>query len=394
THGSIQHWISDLAKQADSRASFNELMNTHVDFSEFLMNRLKVDTLTPELLAGLTYELMKGSCKSLTKAADYGHIKWIEDLVPHIMWSQTPVSYDKHALWGISYWGHKRQQFYAFTVNRESARDVYSKRRIIAVTELQIVEWHDYKHMDWITPRWENDPGRLSAAPDLLIQSGNPTFSLHKEITSPEVTREIHDSKGCNFLSEKLPDIDSFNDIHPHFDDNPLSDSTTYSSNSLLEEFTDELALITYPPDYDDNLTCDIEFDLREIEFPLYQGKDSDLKDSIDQTDLANFDDYFVDPTPEMFIDEHAPDYSFPLRFDVYPDDFLETESDADNFYDDTFDSKGEKIKESQLLIDELDLPCDFLPYSEYDSFASQDFSGMMVFPHPIPRIRYLTQES
>nr|GFA50354.1 reverse transcriptase domain-containing protein [Tanacetum cinerariifolium] len=77
-------------------------------------------------------------------------------------------------------------------------------------------------------------------------QSGNPTFSLHKEITSPEVTHELHDSAGCNFLSEDLPDIDSFNDIHPHFDDNPLSGSTTYSSNSLLEDFTDQLALITY----------------------------------------------------------------------------------------------------------------------------------------------------
>nr|GEX33065.1 hypothetical protein [Tanacetum cinerariifolium] len=206
-------------------------------------------------------------------------------------------------------------------------------------------------------------------------QSGNPTFSLHKEITSPEVTHEIHDSEGCNFLSEELPDIDSFNDIHPHFDDNPLSGSTTYSSNSLLKEFTDELALITYPSDYDDNLKCDIESDLREIEFLLCQGEDSDLKDSMNQTDLANLDEYFVDPTPEMFTDEHAPDYSFPQRFDVYPDDFLKIESDADNFYDDPFDSKGEKIKESKLLIDELDLPCDFIPYSEYDSFASQDFS-------------------
>nr|GEY32341.1 reverse transcriptase domain-containing protein [Tanacetum cinerariifolium] len=148
-------------------------------------------------------------------------------------------------------------------------------------------------------------------------KSGNLTFSLHKEITSPEVTHEIHDSEGCNFLSEELLDFDSFNNIHPYFDDNPLSGSTTYSSNSLLEEFTDELALITYPPDYDDNLQCDIEFDLREIEFMLYRGKESDLKDSIDQTDLANLDDYFVDPTPEMFTDEHAPDYSFPPRFDV-----------------------------------------------------------------------------
>nr|GEX36843.1 hypothetical protein [Tanacetum cinerariifolium] len=65
-----------------------------------------------------------------------------------------------------------------------------------------------------------------------------------------------------------------------------------------------------------------------------------------------------------MFTDEHAPDYSFPLRFNVYPGDFLEIESDADNFYDDPFDPKGEKIKESELLIDELDLPCDILLYS------------------------------
>nr|GEY94486.1 hypothetical protein [Tanacetum cinerariifolium] len=41
----------------------------------------------------------------------------------------------------------------------------------------------------------------------------------------------------------------------------------------------------------------------------------------------------------------------------------------------DPFDSKGEKIKESKLLIDELDLPYDFLPLSEYDSFISHDFS-------------------
>nr|GEX37686.1 hypothetical protein [Tanacetum cinerariifolium] len=62
-----------------------------------------------------------------TKATDYGHIKWIEDL------------------------------FYQFSVNRESARDVYLKRRITAVTKLQIVKWDDYKHLDWITVRRDDD---------------------------------------------------------------------------------------------------------------------------------------------------------------------------------------------------------------------------------------------
>nr|GEW48813.1 reverse transcriptase domain-containing protein [Tanacetum cinerariifolium] len=152
---------------------------------------------------------------------------------------------------------------------------------------------------------------------DLVLKkkSGNPTFSLHKEIASPKVIHEIHDSKGCTFLSEEFPDTDSFNDIHPHFDDDSLSGSTTYSANSLLEEFADELALISYPPNYDDNLACDIE------------------------------------------------------RFDVYPDDFLEIESDA------TFDSEGEKIKEAELLIDQLDLPCDILS-DQYDFLKpDEDFS-------------------
>nr|GEV85259.1 hypothetical protein [Tanacetum cinerariifolium] len=92
-----------------------------------------------------------------TKAADYGNIKWIEDLVPRSMWIQRPINYDKHALWGVSHWWRKRQQFYGFAVNRESALDVYSKRRIIAVTSLKIVEWHNYKHLDWISVRHDDD---------------------------------------------------------------------------------------------------------------------------------------------------------------------------------------------------------------------------------------------
>nr|GFB93627.1 hypothetical protein [Tanacetum cinerariifolium] len=46
--------------------------------------------------------------------------------------------------------------------------------------------------------------------------------------------------------------------------------------------------------------------------------------------------------------------------------------SDA-TFDDDSFDFEREKIKEAELLIDQLDLPCDIL--FEYDSFNSQDFS-------------------
>nr|GFB23841.1 hypothetical protein [Tanacetum cinerariifolium] len=124
--GSAQSWISELARQTDARSSFNELLETSIDFSNFIMNRLSVDTLTPELLAGPTYELMRGSCNSLTE-----------------------LEYHLEEVYKAT--GRKRQQFYGFAVNQESALDVYSKRRIIAVTELKIVEWHNYKHLDWIS---------------------------------------------------------------------------------------------------------------------------------------------------------------------------------------------------------------------------------------------------
>nr|GEZ67884.1 hypothetical protein [Tanacetum cinerariifolium] len=176
--------------------------------------------------------------------------------------------------------------------------------------------------------------------------SGNPTFSLHPELTSPEVNHDIFDSEGCNILSEKLLDL------HPPLHDNQLSGSTTYP---LLEEFADEL-----PLEYDDNLH---------------------LKDSIDQKNHAHLVNIFVDSIPVMFTDEHTLDYSSPSIFDVYADDFLEVESDAENIYNDPFDSKGEKIKESKLLINELDLSYDFHPPPEYDSFISQDFSKVDTLP-------------
>ncbi|GJR39371.1 hypothetical protein Tco_1215055 [Tanacetum coccineum] len=40
---------------------------------------------------------------------------------------------------------------------KESAHDIYSKHRILDVTKLKIVEWHNYKHLDWIIVRRNDD---------------------------------------------------------------------------------------------------------------------------------------------------------------------------------------------------------------------------------------------
>nr|GEV76932.1 hypothetical protein [Tanacetum cinerariifolium] len=198
-------------------------------------------------------------------------------------------------------------------------------------------------------------------------------------------TIKVPPPPGGKVPPKKLLDLDSTKDLYTPLYVNPLSGSTTYSSspNQLLEEFADELTLITFPLEYDDDLQFDIESDLKETEYLLNQDptkdRDSSLKDSIDQNNLADLNDNFS--MPEMFTDEHALDYSSPPLLNEYDDDLFEVESDTENVYDDPFDSKGEKIKESKLLMNELNLPCDLFPSSEYDSFPSKDFSRVDPLP-------------
>nr|GEX82378.1 reverse transcriptase domain-containing protein [Tanacetum cinerariifolium] len=218
------------------------------------------------------------------------------------------------------------------------------------------------------TSRYSNQPQKESI--NLINVFNNSSKDFIEDLFSTN-----QPSEGGNFLPEKLLDLDSTKDLHPPLHVNPLSGSTTYSSpNQLLEEFADELALITFPPEYNDDLQFDIESDLKRIEYMLYNDPIKDiysiLKDSIDQSNLANLADSML----ETFTDEHAFDYSSPPLFDEYDDDLFKVESDTENIYDDPFDTKGEKIKEFKLLIDELDLPCYFLPPFEYNLILSEDF--------------------
>ncbi|GJY23920.1 hypothetical protein Tco_0397578 [Tanacetum coccineum] len=235
--------------------------------------------------------------------------------------------------------------------------------------------------------------------------SGNLTYSLtsYPDLTSPEVNDDIFDPE--EDIIENLLNLDKTKDLPPYHDNqlnnpssplppfhNSLSGSTTSSSHSLpisenndysLEEFTDELAHITFPPGNDD-LPFDAESDLREIEYLLnhvpIKGMDSILEDSVEENSL---DDNLVDTISEMFTDEHALDYSSPPLWDDYDDELFYLETVNDDTYDDPIGSKEEKIKDSKILIDELDLPgsSDFLPFPEYDSVFYEDFSEVDTLP-------------
>ncbi|GJU30322.1 reverse transcriptase domain-containing protein [Tanacetum coccineum] len=211
--------------------------------------------------------------------------------------------------------------------------------------------------------------------------SGNPTPISEPETKSSSSSPTLISLEESDLIWEEFKAYlasDSFppgnsnpSSLLPPFH-NSLSGSTTSSSPSLhisktsdyfLEEFADELAHITFPPGNDD-LPFDAESDLQELEYLLNHDPikeiDSILEDSVDENSLD-------DTISEMFTDEHALDYSSPPLWDDYDDNLFDHETNNDNVYDDPFDFKEEKIKESKLLIDELDLPesNNLLPFLE-----------------------------
>ncbi|GJU59209.1 hypothetical protein Tco_1236975 [Tanacetum coccineum] len=62
-----QTWISVPACVEKPPTLFDGLTDTPIDFSAFVMNRLNITNLTQELLVGPVFNLLKGTCKSLTE---------------------------------------------------------------------------------------------------------------------------------------------------------------------------------------------------------------------------------------------------------------------------------------------------------------------------------------
>ncbi|GKD25164.1 hypothetical protein Tco_1231378 [Tanacetum coccineum] len=129
------------------------------------------------------------------------------------------------------------------------------------------------------------------------------------------------------------------------------------TSDSLLEDFADELALLDpFPPGNEDD-NFDPETDLREIEYLLYRDPSTD---SSPTTDID-----IIDPILERFTDEPALVYSSPPGDDDDDDyDLFDFKSNNEEWkkllYGDHFNdihSRKDKIKDSKIkiLIDELE---------------------------------------
>ncbi|GJT01930.1 hypothetical protein Tco_0823099 [Tanacetum coccineum] len=126
-----QPWFNEMVYSSKGPLTFDDLMATPINFSKYVLNRLKIDIHTQDILLGPAYNMLKGHPGHLTVTANYFFnndmeylkssdsermyttsimktkaawykIEGIEDVVP-TLWSPTKVGYDKDALKGIKH---------------------------------------------------------------------------------------------------------------------------------------------------------------------------------------------------------------------------------------------------------------------------------------------------
>nr|GEU57114.1 hypothetical protein [Tanacetum cinerariifolium] len=192
-----QKWISTIAKARQPPRMFDELMGTTINFSAYVMNRLKIDNLTQEILVGRGFNMFKGACKSFAEL-DYHLEECYKAVNDKIDWNNQeghtyPFDISKPLLL-IKDRGHPADYFinndlkylkggsssskYATSITRTKAvkyeniegiedmvltlwnpvKVAYNKHVVWGtVTNVKVMRWYDYGYLEEILVRIEDN---------------------------------------------------------------------------------------------------------------------------------------------------------------------------------------------------------------------------------------------
>ncbi|GKC79727.1 hypothetical protein Tco_1130501, partial [Tanacetum coccineum] len=167
---------------------------TPIDFSGYILNGLKIENLSQEVLLRPAFRLLKGTRSSYAeleydfeecykalsenlnwenpKGSDYPfdlskplplimrgtHQRvpfefFINNDLKYLQGGILTMTYTTYALWGIAHWREKRKSFYAFARGMQSRGNVYSTKRILSVTHVSIMRKHGYGYLEEIVVR-------------------------------------------------------------------------------------------------------------------------------------------------------------------------------------------------------------------------------------------------
>ncbi|GJY79791.1 hypothetical protein Tco_0485592, partial [Tanacetum coccineum] len=173
-----------------------ESMSISIDFSAYVMHNMKIDNLTQEILVGHAFNLLKGTCKSFVEL-EYHSEECYKAVINQLDWNNPegyeypfnlskplplieaqgrqviPANYffnnDLEYLKGGSF----SRKYTTYTTKTKAAKydniegiedmvltkskhDVFSRKRIIAVTHVKVMKWYGYGNLEEIIVQRED----------------------------------------------------------------------------------------------------------------------------------------------------------------------------------------------------------------------------------------------
>ncbi|GKB71610.1 hypothetical protein Tco_0933022 [Tanacetum coccineum] len=81
-----QPWFNQMVFATKDPLTFNDLLATLINFSKYMLNRLKIDNLTQDILLGLAYNLLKCTCSSSIEL-EYQFQECFNELTDKLDWN-------------------------------------------------------------------------------------------------------------------------------------------------------------------------------------------------------------------------------------------------------------------------------------------------------------------
>ncbi|GJS18823.1 hypothetical protein Tco_0413295 [Tanacetum coccineum] len=175
---------------------FNDLVDTPIDFSKYVLNRLKIKNLTQDLLLGLAYNLLKGTCTSSIKL-EYNFQECFNTLTDKLDWNNLegdhyPFDLSKplplqgrlgHLTIAADYFFNNDLEFLKtfdmekmYTTSITKIKAARYKIKILSVKSVSIKKLHGYGHLE--------------------------------EIVVKRADRQLYKFKECDFVDLHLNDIE------------------------------------------------------------------------------------------------------------------------------------------------------------------------------------------
>ncbi|GKB27616.1 hypothetical protein Tco_0867017, partial [Tanacetum coccineum] len=161
-----QPWFNQMVSASKDPLTFNDLITTPIDFSKYVLNGLKIDNLTQDILLGHAFNLLKGTCSSsieleynfqecfnaLTDKLDWKNLEG--DRYPFDSSNPLPLQGPPGHRTVVAYYFFNNDLEYLKTSDLEvsnfSKQNVYSTKVVLGVKSVSVKKLHGYGHLEEI----------------------------------------------------------------------------------------------------------------------------------------------------------------------------------------------------------------------------------------------------